>query len=192
MRLAVLASGRGSNFEALCQAFQGSEWFPALLVCDRAGAPVLEKAAFWGVEALHLPFPPQAREEASERLHQALVERNIELIALAGFMKILPPRFVDRWKGRILNIHPSLLPRHPGMDAIRKTWETGDEFGGITIHLVDHGVDTGPILYQNTVLREPGDTLESFEEKIHRLEHWAYPKVLKSYGESLKQTRRSG
>lgn len=185
--LAVLASGRGSNFEAICSAFAGSELYPRVLICDRAEAPVLEKARRSGVEAIHLPFPVSRREEAAAELDVLLQDRGVDLVALAGFMKVLPASFVRKWKGRILNIHPSLLPRYPGTDAIRRAWEAGEEVFGITIHLVDEGVDTGPVLFQNMTRRLPEDTLETMEEKVHRLEHWDYPRIIRQYA---LETRR--
>lgn len=181
--LAVMASGGGSNFEALCQAFQNTPLFPRLLVCDQKGAQVFARAERLGVPAVHLPFSSSEREAAASRLDDLLQEQGINLIALAGFMKILPASFVKKWKGRLLNIHPSLLPRHPGTHAIEKAWNSGDKEFGITIHLVDEGVDTGPILHQNFFLKENSDTLESIEQKVHRLEHWEYPKVLQRYAE---------
>ena len=188
MNLAVLASGRGSNFDAICENFKTSELFPKLLVTDQANALVLEKAQKRGVPAYHLPFPTQSREEAAEKLNEILQRYSIEFIVLAGFMKVLPTRFVRQWKNRIMNIHPSLLPRYPGTHAIERAWEAGDEIFGITIHLVDEGVDTGPVLFQNMFHRLKNDTLESIEEKIHRMEHRDYPRIIKNYIQTLRRS----
>ncbi len=179
--LAVLASGTGSNFEVLCNEFRETDLFPLILVYDRQNAPVLEKARKNGVEALYLPFPPAQKESASQILTQELKARDIQFIILAGFMKMLPPSFVNTWDTRILNIHPSLLPRHPGTDSIKKAFDQGDREIGITIHLVDKGMDTGPILFQNFFLRQEEDNLEEIEKKVHNLEHGWYPKVIRDY-----------
>ncbi len=188
-RLAVLASGTGSNFEAICEAFEKTPYYPVLLICDRKDAPVLHKAERRGVESLHFPLPAQEREEAAGRLSRLLREREIELIVLAGFMKVLPPVFVKDWKDKILNIHPSILPRYPGTEAIRRAWDAGEEWFGITIHLVDEGVDTGPILFQNMFHRLPEDTLESLENKVHRLEHLYYPEIILKFAQGWRRTK---
>lgn len=185
-RIAVLASGRGSNFEAICDAFKDTALYPRLLVCDREHAPVLEKARQRGVKSFYIPLPVKNREEAAAGLSRCLQDEGIELVVLAGFMKVLPPNFVRAWRGRIVNIHPSILPRYPGTEAIRRAWEAGEDWFGITIHLVDEGVDTGPILFQNMAHRLVEDTLDTIEEKIHKMEHMFYPKVIQNFCETWR------
>ncbi|RDI94568.1 phosphoribosylglycinamide formyltransferase [Meiothermus sp. QL-1] len=178
-RLAVFASGRGSNLEALLRAFPCGDSLGqvVLVVSDKPQAPALERALRAGVEAVHIPWKGRAGfEEAAHRLLEA---RRIDLVLLAGFMRILSPEFVARWYGRLLNIHPSLLPAFPGLHAQRQALAAGVSESGCTVHFVDAGVDTGPIVLQRRVPVLPGDTEESLAARILAEEHRAYPEAVR-------------
>ncbi len=177
-RLAVLASGNGSNFEALVLALRATgRHSVAVLVCDRRAAFAFERAARLGIPAVYVKYPGRTREEAEAEIEAALTEAKADAVALAGFMRILSPGFAARWEGRLINVHPSLLPRHPGVRAIERSWESGDEALGVTVHYVDGGMDSGPIILQRSFRRAEAASLEAAEERIHGIEHEWYPKA---------------
>lgn len=182
MRIAVFASGNGSNFSAIVEALrQGTltRCAVALMVCDTPGAKVLERARSAGVEAALIPRREYPTREAFEKAVSArLAASQIDLIVLAGFMRLLSPEFVRSWKGRILNVHPSLLPAFKGTQSIRDAFEYGVKATGVTVHLVDEELDAGPIIAQGAVQIEETDTLDSLEAKIHALEHVLYPQAI--------------
>lgn len=177
-KLAVLASGSGSNFEALVRALEPTEHECVLLICDRAGAGALERAARLGVPSRHVSFAGRPRTRAEAEIEALLTEADADLVALAGFLRILSPDFVRPRAGRILNIHPALLPAYPGLDALRRAWDAGEETFGVTIHLVDEGMDTGPILRQKSLKRRAGESFKDLETRVHALEHGLYPEVV--------------
>jgi phosphoribosylglycinamide formyltransferase-1 len=177
-RLAVLASGRGTNFEALALAERRGELGGRIvaLVSDRMDAPALGRARRLGVEAVHLsPGRFKTRIEDETFWVDALRSRGVDLVLLAGFMRRLHRGFLAAFPDRILNIHPSLLPSFPGLDAIRQAWEGGVRVTGCTVHVVDEGLDAGPILSQSAVEVREDDTLASLETRIHEAEHRLYP-----------------
>jgi phosphoribosylglycinamide formyltransferase-1 len=176
-RLAVFASGRGSNFRAIHHYLGASAHELALLVTDRSSCGAADYARAQDIPVYHASYRGRSREAVEEELLQVLRERRIDVIALAGFIRILTPLLVAAFRNRILNIHPSLLPKHPGMDAIRRSYDAGDELG-ITIHLVDEGVDTGPILEQHTVHPEATASLEQAAAAIREAEHHHYPRAV--------------
>jgi phosphoribosylglycinamide formyltransferase-1 len=183
-RIAVLASGNGSNFEALAAAeargVLGGTL--ALLLCDRPGAPVLDRARRRGVEALTPPAGRfRTRLEDERPWRDALLERRIDVVLLAGFMRRLHPTLFTPFAGRMLNIHPSLLPAFPGLDAIGRAWRHGVGVTGCTVHLVDAGLDEGPILAQSAVEVRDGEPLESLAERIHEAEHALYPWTVRRF-----------
>ena len=178
-RLAVLASGRGTNLEALMEAFPpGNPLGEVVLVLsDNPGAYALERARRRGVEAVALPW---AGRRAFEEEALALLEaRRVDAVLLAGFMRLLSPRFVAPWYGRLLNIHPSLLPDYPGLRVHQRVLEAGEKETGSTVHFVDQGMDTGPILLQGRVPVLPGDTPEVLEARLLHLEHRLYPRAVR-------------
>jgi len=193
-KVAVLASGSGSNFQALAQAFTDPARNPAghqiaLLVCDKPGAGCLERAQRLGIPSLVIAYgkggSAEVRQGAEREMTAALESFGVDLVVLAGFMRILTPLFVGRWKGRLVNIHPALLPRHPGAHGIADSFASGDDRLGITVHWVDEGVDTGAVIAQSSFPRSPGLTLAEAEARIHALEHELYPTtVLNLLGES--------
>lgn len=182
MRVAILASGNGSNFEALAHQFQAG-LLPGELIfvfSDHHNAYVLERARRLSVCAFSFEVKEFANKAAYEKaLLQLLQEQEIDLIVLAGYMRIIGQTLLSHYSNRILNIHPSLLPSFPGLHGIKDAYEYGVKVTGVTVHLVDDGVDTGPIIAQEPVMILPEDSLESLEEKIHQTEHRLYPKVLR-------------
>ncbi|WP_291291323.1 phosphoribosylglycinamide formyltransferase [Enterococcus sp.] len=182
MRIAVFASGNGSNFTAIADAIRDGEVKGAtlaLMFTDNASAFVLERAKEAGVPTLHLSpkdFASKADFEAA-LLHE-LAKHSIELIVLAGYMRIVGPTLLAAFPKKIINLHPSLLPSFPGKSGIADAYNYGVKVTGITIHYVDSGIDTGPIIAQEVVEIESEDTLESLEAKIHQLEHRIYPAVI--------------
>jgi phosphoribosylglycinamide formyltransferase-1 len=176
-RIAVMASGRGSNFEALCTSDLGSAAV-VLLVTDNPSAPVILKARRLGIETLVIDPGPRRTtlSPASGASVSDILEReSIDLVCLAGFMRILKGPILERFGGRILNVHPSLLPAFPGLDAQAKALEYGVRVSGCTVHYVDSGTDTGPIVLQATVPVLGNDTVESLSERILLEEHRILP-----------------
>jgi len=178
-RVAVLISGRGTNLQALLDARQDS-YEVALVVSNVPGAAGLARARAAGVEAIALDHKPYGKNrEAFERdLDALLVERNVELVALAGFMRVLTSFFVRAWVGRLVNIHPSLLPKYPGTKTHERALEAGEREHGCTVHLVVEEVDAGEILGQAKMEILPSDTPETLAERVLALEHDLYPRCL--------------
>ncbi len=186
-RVGVLLSGRGSNFLALHEAMENGE-IPARIVrvlANQEGAPGVEKACQRGIPTEVLPHRGLRRREHEQRLIAALRRAEVEWVCLAGYMRLLSPDFVAAFPRRILNIHPSLLPAFPGLDAQRQALEYGVKVSGCTVHLVDDGLDSGPIVVQKTVSVEDGDTPDLLAGRILALEHRAYKEAL-----ALLLTRR--
>ena len=175
MRIAVFASGRGSNMVALAEAARDGQ-LPGvsigLVVCDRPGAPVLDHTQRLGLSSFALDPSDCENERAyeSEILLQLELHR-IDLAVLAGYMRIAGPTLLKVWQGRMINLHPSLLPNFPGKDGIGDAFRAGVSETGVTVHFVDAGVDTGPIIAQRTVKLGPNESLHSLKERIHRVEH---------------------
>lgn len=180
-RMAVFASGRGSNFQALVDAQQsgalGGEI--SILVCDKPQAPVVELAKAAKVDVFAFQPKEYASKEDYEReIAAELQQRGVELIVLAGYMRLLSPSFVEFYNGRIINIHPSLLPAFPGKDAIGQALAYGVKMTGVTVHFVDGGMDTGPVIAQKAVEIKDGDTAEALAERIHAVEQKLYSEVV--------------
>lgn len=185
-KIAVFASGRGSNFLALAKAAKRGfiKADLALLVTDNPQAPVIQKAARLNIKTLVVrreDFAAQKDFEAA--VIGALNRHKVEVIALAGFMRMLSPLFVKRFKNRIINIHPALLPAFKGSHAIKDAFDYGAKVTGVTVHFVDEKMDHGPIILQEALLIRRTDTLKSLEERMHRLEHRLYPLALKLFVE---------
>ena len=181
-RLAVLLSGRGSNFEAIAKAAAAGRIPDAEIVAvvsDAPTAPGLARARQRGLPG----FAVDRRQFASRRAHEEAVLAILQaarphLVCLAGYMRLLSPEFVARWRSRILNIHPALLPKFPGLDAQRRALEAGESVSGCTVHFVDEGTDSGPVILQKTVPVLPGDTEETLSARILEQEHLAYPEAI--------------
>ena len=186
LRLGVLASGRGSNLQAIIDAIEAGR-LPARLavvVSDREQAPALGRAARHGAPALSVSPKDHGDRAAYDRaLRQTLHAHGVELVCLAGFLRILGPELIRPLAGRVMNIHPSLLPAFPGLDAQRQALDWGVRVTGATVHFVDEGVDTGPIIVQEAVAVLAGDTAETLSERILAVEHRLYPRAIRLYAE---------
>jgi phosphoribosylglycinamide formyltransferase-1 len=174
--LAVFASGRGSNFAALAERLRGTPRHRlAVLLCDVTGAPVLDRARELGVPARCISYRGRSRPEAEAEMLAVLREYRVDAVALAGFMRLLTPFFLARFRGPVLNLHPSLLPKHPGTHGIEESFRSADRELGISVISVDGGVDTGPVLLQRSFARTGSESLEEIERRIHELEHEWFP-----------------
>ncbi len=180
-KFAVFASGRGSNLKAIIEATRdkkiGAEL--VLVVSDNVDAMALKIASKAGIESLSFnPKDYSSKEDYENFIIDKLKEKNIDFIVLAGFMRILSPYFVSKYKNRILNIHPALLPDFPGEHGVRDALQAKVDKTGVTVHFVDEGVDSGPIIVQDIESIKEDDTEESLLERIHRIEHRLYPEVI--------------
>lgn len=188
-RVAVLISGTGSNMAALIEAGQATDapFEVALVLSNRPDAGGLAVARGLGVAAEAIDHRPFGKDrEAHERaLDAALSEAGVEVVALAGYMRLLTPWLVRRWEGRMINIHPSLLPLYPGLDTHARALAAGDTEAGCTVHLVTEGVDEGPILGQARVPVVAGDTPESLSQRVLATEHTLYPRALADFCRTL-------
>jgi phosphoribosylglycinamide formyltransferase 1 len=186
LAVGVLASGRGSNLQALLDACARPE-FPAriaLVISDREQAVALERARGAGVEALWVnPKDFGDRQAFDLALVDELQRREVGLVCHAGFMRILSPAYVRAFAGRALNVHPSLLPAFPGLHAQRQALEHGVKVAGATVHFIDEGVDTGPIVLQAAVPVERGDTEETLAARILVQEHRLYPEAVELFAQ---------
>ncbi|WP_270314532.1 phosphoribosylglycinamide formyltransferase [Streptococcus infantarius] len=181
-KIAVFASGNGSNFQVI------AEQFPVEFVfSDHRDAYILERAEKLGVTAHAFELKEFDSKVDYEKAIVALLEKyDIDLVCLAGYMKIVGTTLLKAYEGRIINIHPAYLPEFPGAHGIDDAWEAGVDQSGVTIHWVDSGVDTGTVIKQVRVPRLAGDTIESFEARIHENEYKLYPEVLESLGVEKK------
>lgn len=190
LRIAVLGSGKGSNFEAIADAIENGDLDAeiGMVISDVADAPILERARARGLNFLAIE-PGEKRAKLSSAAQKEIIDRlkaeNVDVVALAGFMRILESPLLSEFEGRILNVHPSLLPDFPGRNACELAIESGATESGCTVHVVDCGVDTGPILAQEAVKIEADDTPESLHQRIQEAEHKLYPKVIGEFGEKL-------
>jgi len=180
-RLAILISGRGSNMAALIDATKLGK-IPdaeiAVVISDQSSAAGLQKAKDCGIETLVLERRGRPREEHDREIIAALRERQIDLICLAGYMRILSRGFIEAFRGRILNIHPSLLPSFTGLEAQKQALEHGVRVAGCTVHFVDETLDGGPIIAQRVVSVHENDTVESLSARILEQEHELYPEAV--------------
>ncbi|MEM7565956.1 MAG: phosphoribosylglycinamide formyltransferase [Pseudomonadota bacterium] len=182
---AILISGRGSNMEALLDAAIPTIRFTRV-VSNRADAAGLERAAERGVEALCVPSKGRSREAFEADLTQAV--QDVDMLCLAGFMRVLSARFVAAWSGRMINIHPSLLPAYPGLEPQARALADGVAESGCTVHWVTPDVDAGPIILQERVPVLPGDTVESLSNRILAAEHRCYPRAAAMAAETVAGT----
>jgi phosphoribosylglycinamide formyltransferase-1 len=181
-RIGVLLSGRGSNFEALAESIAdgripGAEI--AVVISNREGAPGIDRANARGIAARVIPSKGLEREAYDRQVVAVLSEHKVELICLAGYMRLLSPYFVAAFPQRILNIHPSLLPSFPGLESQRQALEYGVKFAGCTVHFVDENLDAGPIVLQAAVTVEDSDTEATLSEKILKEEHRIYSEAVR-------------
>jgi phosphoribosylglycinamide formyltransferase 1 len=188
--LGILGSGAGSNMQAILDAIAAGSLDAriALVLSDNPDALILERARQHGIPAEvidcgghRMKFPEEAQEEAARKLTEA----GVDLVCLAGFMRLVKRPLLDAFPARILNIHPSLLPAFPGLEAWRQAMEAGVPESGVTVHLVDAGMDTGPILGQERVAVFPDDTPESLHARLQAAEHRLYPAMIAEYAARL-------
>ena len=182
LKLAILISGRGSNMEAILEAARDPAYpaQPVLALSNRPDAKGLETAAAAGIATAAIDHKTYGKDrEAFERaMHEQLTETGVEIIALAGFMRVLTPWFVNTWEGRMVNIHPSLLPKYKGLDTHQRALDAGDTEAGCTVHWVSPGVDDGEIIQQASLPILPGDTADSLAARLLPVEHQLYPEAL--------------
>ena len=181
-RLGILLSWRGSNFEAIADSIDAGRLDAriAVVLSNREGAPGLEIARRRGLPAVCLPSKGMDRTEYDKRVVEELRNHDVELVCLAGFMRLLSAVFVDAFPGRVLNIHPSLLPAFPGLDAQHQALEHGVKITGCTVHFVDEHLDSGPIITQAAVPVEDGDTVETLSKRILIEEHRIYTEAIRT------------
>jgi len=194
-KIAVFASGSGSNFQAIIDVVQSGDLDAdiSLLVCDKPGAYAIERAKTAKIPSFIFSakdYP--SKEHYEEEILAQLKTKGVEFIVLAGYMRLIGPKLLAEYKGRIVNVHPSLLPAFPGKDAIGQALAAQVKWSGITIHFVDEGMDTGPIIIQERVRIEENETRESLQQKIQKSEHKLYPSILQmllTQGDVINDTK---
>lgn len=179
-RIGILLSGRGSNFEAIARQIDDGKLSAeiAVVVSNMESAPGLQRASERGLNVFSASSKGLSRETFDRQVIHVLEEKRVDLVCLAGFMRILSPSFIQAFRNRILNIHPSLLPAFPGLDAQRQALKYGVKVSGCTVHFVDEGLDSGPIILQAAVPVLDGDTEESLSARILEQEHQIYSKAI--------------
>lgn len=181
MSIAIFASGSGSNFEAIVERMEQESWNQpiSLLICDKPEAKVLKRADELGIPYdLVVPKNFSSKAAYEKKILQILEKHQIEWVILAGYMRLIGPTLLTKYEGRIINIHPSLLPAFPGMDAIGQAFHYPVKISGVTVHFIDEGMDTGPIIAQEAVPINEEDTIDSYTKKIQRVEHRLYPEIV--------------
>lgn len=182
MKLGILISGRGSNMSAIVKAVQSGQ-IPdskvAVVISDKKSAAGLEKAHTRGIETIVVPRNKRTREEHDAEIIAELKKRDVELVCLAGYMRLLSPEFIRAFPNKIVNIHPSLLPAFPGLDAQKQAFDYGVKISGCTVHFVDEHLDHGAIILQKAVEVTDDETVESLSAKILEHEHALYIEALK-------------
>jgi phosphoribosylglycinamide formyltransferase-1 len=181
-RIAVLASGGGTNLQAILDKLHGKGEVELVgVVSDKPGARALERAEGAGVDTGVFPgedFPDREARDAA--IGDWLKERDVQLVVLAGYMQLLTPAFVERFRNRIVNVHPALLPSFPGLEAVQQALDHGSWVTGVTVHFVDEGVDSGPIIYQRAVAVPESRDWDELEAEIHATEHELLPKAIRA------------
>ena len=193
-KLVVLASGSGTNLQAILDRLHGREGIEVVGVgSDKPGAQALERAAAANVETALFPAADFAgREERDAAIGDWVESRDADLIVLAGYMQLLSAPFVQRFRHRVVNVHPALLPAFPGLDAIGQALEAGVETTGVTVHFVDEGVDTGPTILQREVAVPAGGDRAALEEAVHAMEHELYPEAIRMIARGLVRIDAAG
>lgn len=186
MKMAVLASGYGSNLQAIIDAVAKGDinGNVEIVVSDKKDAYALERARRHHIEAQYInPKEFNGREKFDRAVIALLQERKIDLVILAGFMRLISPVFVNHFMGKIMNIHPSLLPSFPGLNGVEQALEYGVKVSGCTVHFLDEGLDTGPVILQDTVPVYDSDTVETLHERIHSVEHRLYTRAIQLFAQ---------
>jgi phosphoribosylglycinamide formyltransferase 1 len=180
-KLAVFASGSGSNFQAIADAIENGTLQAEiqLLVCDKPGALVIDRARKLNFPVFtFVPYSFESKADFEKEIVSELKRAGVEFIALAGYMRLVGPVLLDAFEGRIVNIHPSFLPAFPGKDAVGQALKAGVAETGVTIHYVDSGMDTGPVIEQVKIPVLPDDTRETLQKRIQEAEHRLYPDII--------------
>jgi len=186
INIGVLVSGRGTNLQSIIDAIREGkiEGRISIVISDNRKAFALKRAEKSNIETRYIDFKSfKNREDYDKKIVEYLKEKNVDLVVLAGYMRILSPYFIKMYKNRIMNIHPALLPSFPGLHAQRQAVEYGVKVSGCTVHFVDEGVDSGPIILQKAVEVEDSDTEESLAERILKEEHQIYPRAIQLFSE---------
>jgi phosphoribosylglycinamide formyltransferase-1 len=188
IKLAVLGSGTGSNFVSIAEAIEKGELDAeiTIVISDVEDALILERAAKFGINAKYIsgaPFKTKIEGDAEDKYIEEIIKSGADYIVLAGFMRIIKPKLLKAFKNRILNIHPSLLPAFPGVHSWEQALEYGAKFAGCTVHFVDEGTDTGPIILQKAVPILDDDTAKSLHARIQVQEHIAFPEAIRLIAE---------
>jgi len=180
-RIAVLASGSGTNLQAILDQLHGAEGIEVVgAISDKPEAQALERARKAGVETAVFPASDyEDRERRDRAIGDWLEQREVDLVVLAGYMQLLSPTFVHRFPHRIINVHPALLPAFPGLEAVQQALDHGSKITGVTVHFVDEGVDSGPIIFQRPVSVPPSRDWDELEKEIHRTEHALLPEAVR-------------
>lgn len=193
--IAVFASGNGSNFQAIIDAVQAGTLTASIkiLVCDKPDAFAVERAKAAGIDYFEFRAKDFTDKQAYEtEILAKLAEYQIDLIVLAGYMRLIGSTLLSAYEGRIINIHPSLLPSFPGKDAMGQALRAKAKVSGVTVHYVDAGMDSGPIIAQETVDIDEFETIETLQEKIHKVEHQLYPAVIQMLVSKLREEVKNG
>lgn len=194
LRLAILISGRGTNMEAILRAAEADDYpaRPILVLSNRPDAQGLETAANAGLSAVSVDHKAYGKDrESFERaLQSVLIEHQIEMVVLAGFMRILTPWFVSQWTGRMINIHPSLLPKYPGLHTHQRALDSGDAEAGCSVHWVTEGVDEGGVIAQARVSVLANDTADTLADRVLGEEHKLYPKAVALAAEQIRSKKK--
>ena len=177
--IAVLISGSGTNLQSIID--KQDNYKVSVVISNKQDAYGLERAKKAGIPAIFIDHKGLEREEHEKKIVEVLDKHNIDLVVLAGYMRILSPFFVKKYKERLINIHPALLPSFPGTDGYGDAWKYGVKISGCTVHFVDQGVDTGPIILPRVNEIKENDTLESFKERGLKIEHEALPQAIKLF-----------
>ena len=186
LRLAVFISGSGSGMEALLkhQLDTKCSHTTTIVISNIPGVAGLAKAEKYGIPTEVVELPPSLQRIVHEdMIHKVLINNNVEAIILSGYMRILSPKFISKWEGRLLNVHPSLLPNFPGIHAHRDALKAGANKSGCTVHFVDSGVDSGLIIAQSETSISSDDNEETLQKKVKKLEHTLYPQVIDAFSE---------
>ena len=186
INIGVLVSGRGTNLQAIIEAVEEGriEGEISIVVSDNPDAYALKRAKQYNIETQYIDFNKfKNRENYDKKIVEYLKEKKVDLVVLAGYMRILSPYFIRTYKNKIINIHPALLPSFPGLHTQRQAVEYGVKVSGCTVHFVDEGVDSGPIILQKTVEVKDNDTEESLAERILKEEHQIYPRAIQLFSE---------
>ncbi|NQY15465.1 MAG: phosphoribosylglycinamide formyltransferase [Henriciella sp.] len=195
LRVAILISGRGTNMQAILDAAKVDDYAakPVLVLSNRPDAAGLKIASDYGIATAVVDHKPFGKDrEAFERaLHEHLVEHNAQMVILAGFMRILTPWFVSRWSQRMINIHPSLLPKYPGLHTHQRAIEAGDQEAGCSVHWVTEGVDEGDVIAQSRVPILSDDDAESLAARVLPEEHALYPKAANMAAKTILEKLKS-